>query len=96
MAQRGNTQVSAILHQMGEQLGRSLAVLIDLLNPELILLGGGFMPVYELMRYSIIRGISMHSLPQLASDCEIKISSLGENAGMLGAVALVFENVLTP
>jgi hypothetical protein len=36
----------------------------------------------------------MHSLPQLASDCEIKVSTLGDNAGMMGAYALVLENVL--
>lgn len=89
-------QVQDLLHPMGEQLGRSLAVLIDLLNPELIVLGGGFMPVLESMRYSIIRGISMHSLPQLASDCEIKVSTLGENAGMMGAYAMVFEHLLAP
>jgi predicted NBD/HSP70 family sugar kinase len=87
-------QVQEILHRMGEQLGRSLAVLIDLLNPELIVLGGGFMPVLDSMRYSIIRGISMHSLPQLASDCEIKVSTLGDNAGIMGAYAMVLENVL--
>lgn len=94
LVERGSPQVNETLHQMGEQLGRSLAVLIDLLNPELIVLGGGFMPVLESMRYSIIRGISLYSLPQLASDCEIKVSTLGDNAGMMGAFAMVFENVL--
>ena len=83
------------LHAMGEQLGKSLAVLIDLLNPELIIVGGGFIPVLESMRFAINKGINLHSLPQLASDCEIKISSLGENAAMYGAFALVTENLLT-
>lgn len=86
--------LNEILPQMGEQLGRSLAILIDLLNPELIILGGTFMPVLEPMRYSIIRGMSLYSLPQLASDCEIKVSTLGENAGIMGAFAMVLENVL--
>lgn len=91
-----NTQpqkIQDLLYPMGEQLGRSLAVLIDIFNPELIVLGGGFMPVLESMRFSIIRGISMHSLPQLASNCEIKVSDLGENAGMMGAYAMVFEHL---
>lgn len=83
------------LNKMGEELGKSLAVLIDLLNPELIIIGGGFMPVLETMQFSINKGINLHSLPQLAADCEIKISSLGENAAMLGAFALVTENLLT-
>ncbi|HPH22093.1 MAG TPA: ROK family protein [Haliscomenobacter sp.] len=96
LAGKGQFNSAEILSTMGEQLGRSLAVLIDLLNPELVVLGGGFIPVMESMRYAIIRGISMHSLPQLASDCEIKVSTLGDNAGMLGAFAMVFEQVLAP
>lgn len=82
------------LHGMGEQLGKSLAVLIDLLNPELIIVGGGFIPVLESMRFAINKGINLHSLPQLATDCEIKISTLGDSAPMLGAFALVTENLL--
>jgi predicted NBD/HSP70 family sugar kinase len=54
--------LSDILHAMGEQLGKSLAVLIDLLNPELIIVGGGFMPVLESMRFAINKGINLHSL----------------------------------
>jgi predicted NBD/HSP70 family sugar kinase len=87
--------LSDILHAMGEQLGKSLAVLIDLLNPELIIVGGGFMPVLKSMRFAINKGINLHSLPQLASDCEIKISTLGDSAPMFGAFALVTENLLT-
>ncbi|MEY3321353.1 MAG: hypothetical protein RLZZ417_936 [Bacteroidota bacterium] len=86
---------SECLNKMGEQLGKSLAVLIDLLNPELIIIGGGFIPVLESMRFAVNKGINLHSLPQLATDCEIKISSLGENAAMYGAFALVTENLLT-
>jgi predicted NBD/HSP70 family sugar kinase len=96
LVERGQPQITETLHQMGEQLGRSLAVLVDLLNPELIVLSGGFVPVFETMRYSIIRGISLYSLPQLASDCEIKVSTLGDNAGVMGAYAMVFEQVLAP
>lgn len=87
--------MSECVQKMGEQLGKSLAVLIDLLNPELIIIGGGFMPVLDSMRFVINKGINLHSLPQLAADCEIKISSLGENAAMYGAFALVTENLLT-
>lgn len=83
------------LDKMGEQLGKSLALLIDLLNPELIIIGGGFMPVLESMRFAINKGINLHSLPQLAADCEIKISSLGENAPIYGAFALVTENLFS-
>jgi hypothetical protein len=60
----------------------------------MIIIGGGFAPVGETLKYSIIRGISLHSLPQLAAECEIVISQLGNKAAMLGAFALVFDRVL--
>jgi hypothetical protein len=47
------------------------------------------------MRFAINKGINLHSLPQLSSDCEIKISTLGDSAPMFGAFALVTENLLT-
>jgi len=87
--------LSEKLQKMGENLGKSLAVLIDILNPELIIVGGGFIPVLDNMRFAINKGINLHSLPQLAADCEIKVSTLGENAAMLGAFALITENLLT-
>jgi hypothetical protein len=36
----------------------------------------------------------LFSLPLLASDCEIKVSTLGDNAGIMGAYAMVFEQAL--
>jgi predicted NBD/HSP70 family sugar kinase len=90
-----NFPLSENLQKMGENLGKSLAVLIDLLNPELLIVGGGFIPVLESMRFAINKGINLHSLPQLAADTEIKISTLGENAAMLGAFSLITENLLT-
>jgi len=86
--------LSVELVKMGEQLGQSLAMLIDLLNPERIVLGGGFSPVLQRMYPAIHKGIHLHSLPQLSADCDLTISSLGERAAVLGAFALVTENLL--
>ncbi len=94
MALDGDADVRNILSSMGEQLGRSLAILVDILNPEMIILGGGFSFACEWMKFAVIQGINQYSLPQLASDCEIKVSDLGDKAEMLGAFALVFDEVL--
>lgn len=95
LIEKNEISMHEVIQNMGQQLGKSLAVLIDLLNPELIIIGGGFMPILESMRFSINKGINLHSLPQLSSDCEIKISKLGENAHVLGAFALVTNNLLS-
>ena len=51
------------------------------------------MDVGELLKYPVIKGLSLYGLPQLMADCEIKTSTLGDKTTMLGAYALVMENI---
>ena len=78
---------------MGENLGQAISLLVQILNPGLIILGGSFAEMGEILRYPIAKGLSLYGLPQLVSDCEIKISTLGDKSTMLGAYALVMENI---
>ena len=89
----GDPSVSSILMAMGEKLGQAMSILVQTLNPGLIILGGSFAEMGEILRYPIAKGLSLSGLPQLVSDCEIKISTLGDKSTMLGAYALVMENV---
>ena len=82
-----------LLVEMGERLGQALSMLVQTLNPGLIILGGRFTDVGELLKYPVIKGLSLYSLPQLVGDCDIKTSVLGDKTTMLGAYALVMENV---
>ncbi len=93
LSKQGNREVNELLSEMGELLGKALSTMIQVFNPELLILGGRFGEVGELLKYSIIKGLSLHSLPQLMSDCEFQLSPLGEKAEMLGAYALVMEMV---
>ncbi|MFM8913530.1 MAG: ROK family protein, partial [Flammeovirgaceae bacterium] len=89
----GDKGLKKILASMGEQLGNSLGTVVDIFNPEIIVIGGSFTPVAEFMKYSIIKGFSLQGLPQLIADCEVEISSLGRQAVMLGCFSLVTEKV---
>lgn len=82
-----------LLIEMGERLGQALSILVQTLNPGLIILGGRFTDVGELMKYPVIKGLSLYGLPQLVGNCEIKTSHLGDKSTMLGAYSLVMENV---
>ncbi len=82
-----------LLITMGERLGQALSTLVQTLNPGLIILGGRFTDVGELLNYYVIKGLSLYGLPQLVADCEIKTSNLGDKTTMLGAYTLVMENV---
>ena len=85
--------VRTLLIEMGERLGQALSILVQTLNPGLIILGGRFTDMGELLKYPVIKGLSLYSLPQLVGDCEIKTSNLGDKTTMLGAYTLVMENV---
>ena len=93
LAHSSDPSVKNILIEMGERLGQAMSILVQILNPGLIILGGSFAEIGELLRYPIAKGLSLYGLPQLVSDCEIKISTLGDKSTMLGAYALVMENV---
>lgn len=89
----GNPEARNLLIEMGEKLGQAISLLVQTLNPGLIILGGSFAEVGEVLRYPITKGVSLYGLPQLVSDCEIKVSTLGDKSTMLGAYTLVIENV---
>jgi predicted NBD/HSP70 family sugar kinase len=93
LSKQGDKLVNEILAEAGEQLGKGLSILIQVFNPELLILGGRFSEIGESLKYSIIKGMNLHSLPQLMGDCDFQVSPLGEKAEMLGAYALVMEKV---
>lgn len=93
LSKQGDRQANELLSEMGEQLGKALSMMIQVFNPELLILGGRFGEVGELLKYAIIKGLSLHTLPQLLADSEFQLSPLGEKAEMLGAYALVMERV---
>lgn len=93
MLQDGHPEVREIISDMGESLGQALSMLIQTLNPGLIILGGRFASAGEWLRYPIAKGLSLYGLPQLVDDVEIRISNLGDKTTMLGAYSLVMNSV---
>lgn len=92
----GDKAIKSFLAGMGEKLGKSLAILVDVFNPELMVIGGGFMSVAEYMKFAIIKGINLEGLPRLTTDCNLEVSVLGQKAIMLGAFSVVTETAFNP
>jgi len=95
LSKKNDPKADAIISQMGEELGQAISILLHLFNPELIILGGSFTVIGEKLIYPIAKSMNMYGLPQLVADCDLKISSLGEGATMLGAFSSVFEKELS-
>jgi len=86
-AKAGDPSALAVLHEAGGRLGEALAILIDLFNPERIVIGGFFPLCRELLEPAMIAALSREALPIPAKACAIFPAELGETIGSHGAIA---------
>jgi predicted NBD/HSP70 family sugar kinase len=65
-----------------------IASLVGLLNPQLVVLGGGLMQADDLFLEPIRAAVPRWAQPVAAPQCRIEITTLGEDAALLGAARL--------
>lgn len=90
-ALKGDDLSIRLVQEMGYKLGHALGNIINLLNPELILIGGKFAKLKTLLLDPVKTGLSSSALVNPLQSCEIEFSELGDLGGLKGAGALVFE-----
>ena len=73
-----------LIAEIGEKMGKGLAVLINLFNPELVILGGTLAQTGDYIRLPIKSALNKYSLNLVSSDTQLLISKLGEKAGVMG------------
>ena len=76
------------VEKVGSTLGRAIAGLINLFNPELVVIGGRVSAAKEYLLLPIKSAIQKHSLNMINKDTTIKFSKLGKKAGPIGACML--------
>ena len=88
MAKEGDELALKIFAHVGKYLGRVLATIIDLINPELIVIGGVYMRCEALLRPTMLKEIKKEALSISADRCRIVPAELGESVGDYSAIAL--------
>lgn len=83
-----------ILEKMGVNLGKGIAGLMNIFNPELVILGGTLFQNDEYLLLPIKSAIRKYSLNLVSQDTEFKISKLKERAGIIGACLLSRSKIL--
>ncbi len=83
-----------LIAQIGEKLGKGIAILINLYNPELVILGGSLSSTGAYIRLPIKSAIHKYSLSTVNKDTDLKMSVLKEKAGVIGACLLVRNRIL--
>lgn len=91
-AGRGDRFAVELLSEAGYHIGRGVAILIHLFNPELIVLSGRGSLAGRIWQAPIQQALNEHCIPRLASNTVMEISALGYQAELIGAAALVMEN----
>jgi predicted NBD/HSP70 family sugar kinase len=77
-------------------MGKGFAGLINIFNPEKIILGGPLSVVGGYLLPAIIETIAHHSfLPEINQQAEVQLSTFGSDASLIGAIAIVVDNVLS-
>lgn len=86
---KGDRLVQKIVEEAAEYLGIGVANLINLFNPEVVVLGGGVMEALENeIMPVLVKTAEEHVLPGTMKGIEIRASRLGDNAGITGAAVL--------
>lgn len=80
--------------EIAHNLGKGLAVIINLLNPELIVLGGMLSGLGELLLMPVKTSIMQHSLSLVNSDTRVTLSTLNQKAALPGCCLLVRNKIL--
>ena len=94
-ASSGDPAAVALLQSAGRRVGSMLASVVNFFNPSLIVIGGGVANSPDQLIAAIRDSIDRRSLPLATRDLSIQRSSLGGQAGVIGASSMVVDQVFS-
>jgi glucokinase len=95
LADAGNPRALEMWSAVGERLGAGLSLLIDLLSPDVIVIGGIFVRQHHRLEQSMNDKLQREALPLSLADCSIRPSDLGEEISEYSAMAVAMIGDLT-
>lgn len=81
-----------VIDDAGLAVGRALGNVANLINPEVIVVGGPLAGLGDILLDPVRRGLIRHAVPVIGETTTLAMSSLGDRAEALGAAALVFQH----
>jgi predicted NBD/HSP70 family sugar kinase len=91
-ARRGDAGSRRVLADTGRTIGVAVANLCNILNPELVLVGGELADAGDLMLEPMREIVSRYGVPGAVRDLEIRLAELGARSAVLGAVAIALHH----
>lgn len=91
---KGDMLAIELVEEVGNTLGKHISWLINLLNPELVVIGGTLSLTGDYLLLPIKTAVRKYALNLISKDTGIILSKLGENAGVIGACMLARKKML--
>jgi glucokinase len=93
LAHAGDAAAASVLAQLGRRLGYGLVGVVNVFNPELIVIGGGAIAAGELLLGPAREVVSERALPPVREMVSIVPAEFGDESGMLGAALLALDSL---
>ncbi len=90
-AHQGDQFAISILSKIGFDLGKGIASLIQILNPEMVIIAGRLADAGNYLITPVNQGLQQYSFARIREDLEITISDLGKDSSLLGNVISLLE-----
>ena len=90
----GDVEAIESFNEAGRAMGQGFAGLINIFNPEKIILGGPLSMAGQYLLPAIEETVSLHSLPEIGRQAKVVLSNFGPDASLIGAIAIVVDDVL--
>ncbi len=91
LAHHGDPAAREVLAEIGRRLGYGLVGVVNVFNPELVVLGGGALAAGDLLLDPAREVVAERALPPMRDLVSIVPAHFGDEAGMLGAALLAFD-----
>lgn len=84
-----------LIGEMGEKLGRGMGVLLNLFNPEAIIVGGALARSGDYLMLPLRSALAKYSLSLVNNDSLLRLSTIGKMGSVIGGALLTRSHVLT-
>jgi len=91
LAREGDLGCRRVIADAGRAIGKAAATLVNVLNPELLIVGGDLSDAGELLLDGVRESLERSALPTAVQAADVVAGSLGDRAEVLGAIALVLS-----
>jgi len=93
LAHEGDAEARVVLAEIGRQLGSGLCGVINALDPEVVVVGGGGVAAGDLLLGPAREVVAQRALPPMAEAVRIVPAHFGDESAMLGAALLALDGI---